>query len=228
MSGPEAAPCVAVLIDENPLFIEGLAATASRIPGLRVVTIGRWADVGANTLDADLVVCDPSTDDKLRVDYLDSAKRQWPHARFLVITNHTDNEAIVSALSHGAHSVVFKSEPTETIKTSIELLCRGAVAFSLPAAVVAVSEKITAVDTQGAVVSLPFVGAKGLTAREVQTIQLVARGYTDPEIGDMLGISRRTVERHVINILNKLNCRTRSQAVAHTIGAAAPLARRAG
>jgi DNA-binding CsgD family transcriptional regulator len=71
--------------------------------------------------------------------------------------------------------------------------------------------------------SLPAPAARGLSPREVEILQLVARGYTDGDIARLLKISGRTVQRHITNILNKLNCRNRSHAVAQVIGAPPPL-----
>jgi DNA-binding NarL/FixJ family response regulator len=58
-------------------------------------------------------------------------------------------------------------------------------------------------------------GAHTLSARELQVIALVATGRTNREIGRQLSISERTVDRHVSNILLKLNLPSRSAATAY-------------
>jgi NarL family two-component system response regulator LiaR len=58
----------------------------------------------------------------------------------------------------------------------------------------------------------------GLTEREVEVLQLVARGATNQEIADTLYIGVRTVHTHVRNILNKTNCDNRTAATAFAIG----------
>jgi len=55
-----------------------------------------------------------------------------------------------------------------------------------------------------------------LTAREWEVVRLVARGLTNPQIAEQLVISRRTVDRHISNILNKLDLSTRGQVAAWT------------
>lgn len=75
----------------------------------------------------------------------------------------------------------------------------------------------------------PDVGAPfGLSARESDVLRLVARGRTDRQIGAELFISHRTVERHVSNILAKLDAHTRAGivAIAHRLGLVAPEPRR--
>ena len=64
--------------------------------------------------------------------------------------------------------------------------------------------------------ALPF----DLTPRELEVLQLVAQGRTNPQIGEELFISRKTASVHVSNILSKLGVRTRGEAaaVAHRAG----------
>jgi DNA-binding NarL/FixJ family response regulator len=166
------------------------------------------------------VVIDPCTGGAFSTDHLKTIKRLWPLSRVMVLTDCNEPEAIVSALSYGAHSFLLKSESVETIRAAIELLCGGAAAFSLPVAVVMAGKVTLPLVTP----SLPEPAARGLSPREVEILQLVARGLTDGEIGQLIHISPRTVQRHITNILNKLNCRNRSHAVAQVIGSPPPLA----
>jgi DNA-binding NarL/FixJ family response regulator len=126
----------------------------------------------------------------------------------------------MAAFANGAQSFIMKSEPIETIVGCIELVCRGAAAFSLPAASLIMAKAIVPANNQ--CLSAPVY--RGLTPREIEILQLIARGHTDSEIGGMLALSSRTVQRHVQNILNKANSRNRSQAIAQVLGAAPPLA----
>jgi DNA-binding CsgD family transcriptional regulator len=63
----------------------------------------------------------------------------------------------------------------------------------------------------------PAPATNGLTTRELQVLKLVARGRTNKEIGRELALSERTVDRHVSNILAKLDVPTRAAATAHAV-----------
>lgn len=223
MKDTTAQECVVLVINHQPLFLEALAHIVARIPRLRVVTHllnDNLEELGGMRVDA--VIVDPCEGSEFRPELVQTAKRLWPLSRLMMVTSCSEPDVVISALAYGAHSFILKTEPPETIRAAVELLCRGAAAFSLPVAA-AIAGRVT---RPLMAPSLPAPTARGLSPREVEVVQLIARGYTDPEIGKLLNISTRTVQRHMTNILNKLGCRNRTQAVAQVIGAAAPLARK--
>jgi len=215
--------CLVLIIDHQPLFLEALAKVVATIPQVRVakhLLRGNLEEIG--DVPADVVILDPFEGAEFRCEHVETARRLWPLSRLMVVTDCDEPDALISALAYGAHAFVLKVEPVETIRAAVELVCRGAATFSLPMAA-AIAGRVA---PPLMVPSLPAPIARGLSPREVEVMQLVARGHTDPEIGELLKISARTVQRHITNILNKLDCRNRSQAVAQVIGAAAPLARK--
>jgi DNA-binding NarL/FixJ family response regulator len=60
-------------------------------------------------------------------------------------------------------------------------------------------------------------GAMGLTPRQYSILGLIAKGLTNKEIASHLNLSPRTVEMHVALALERLNCRTRSEAVSRAV-----------
>jgi len=212
--------CLVLLVDHQPLYLEALSSVVGTIKRLQVVTHPFDGLEGLKNIDPDVIVIDPCRGGAFSTEYLKTVKRLWPLSRLMVLTDCNEPDAVVSALAYGAHSFLLKSESVDTIRAAVELLCGGAAAFSLPVAVV-MAAKVA--PTAYVVPSLPAPAARGLSPREVEILQLVARGLTDAEIGDLTNISPRTVQRHITNILNKLNCKNRSHAVAQVIGSPPPL-----
>jgi DNA-binding NarL/FixJ family response regulator len=218
--GHKPRDCLVLLVDHQPLYLDALSSVVGAIQRLRVITHALDSLEGLGKINPDVIVIDPCTGGAFSTEHLKAAKRLWPLARLMVLTDCNEPEAIISALSHGAHSFLLKSESIDTIRAAVELLCGGAAAFSLPAAVVMAAKVTPPLMTP----SLPSPAARGLSPREIEILQLVARGLTDGEIGQLIKISPRTVQRHITNVLNKLNCRNRSHAVAQVIGSPPPLA----
>ena len=211
--------CLVLLVDHQPLYLDALSSVVGTIQRLRVVTHAFDSLEGLESFDPDVIVIDPCTGGAFSTEHLKTVKRLWPLSRLMVLTDCNEPDAVVSALAYGAHSFLLKSESIDTVRAAVELLCGGAAAFSLPVAVVMAAKVTPPLVTP----SLPAPATRGLSPREVEMLQLVARGLTDAEIGRLTRISPRTVQRHITNILNKLNCRNRSHAVALVIGAPPPL-----
>ena len=176
------------MVDHQPLYLDALSSVVGTIQRLHVVTHPFNGLEGLKDFAPDVIVIDPCIGGAFSTEYLKTVKRLWPLARLMVLTDCNEPEAVVSALAYGAQSFLLKSESVDTIRAAVELLCGGAAAFSLPVAVVMASKVTPALVTP----SLPAPAARGLTPREVEMLQLVARGLTDIEIAEMTNISPRT------------------------------------
>lgn len=211
-----------LVIDQHPLMLEALGRALAGIKDVSVRTRDISDEVSAFVAEApDVVVCDPTVGSEFRPEYVAFLAHYLPAARIVVLTSECDPDSIMAALGHGAKSYILKSEPTETIRSAIEFVCRGGVAFSLPIAALVTDSTVPSREAR----SLAAPVSRGLTPREIQVMQFVARGHTDGETAELLEISDRTVERHVSNVLNKLGCRNRSEAVAQVVGGTPALAR---
>jgi DNA-binding NarL/FixJ family response regulator len=212
-----------LLVNHHPLWLQALQGTLSSIPGVSVEIGLVSEELGADS-DFDVVVLDPCFHGKVNQELVSRVRRVFPNARLVALTDCTRTDEIVETISRGIQSFILKSEPVETVRASIEAICRGVAVFSLPIAAV-----VSATDAPArATHSLPSHVRRGLSPREIEVLQMIARGYADGEIAQTLTISKRTVSRHVTSILNKLACRSRSQAVASLLGAEPPLAAAAG
>jgi DNA-binding NarL/FixJ family response regulator len=214
LEGREKRICNVAIIDQEPLLLEALKRRIATIPGVKVIshlTSEEPSVIAA--ANPDVVVCDPSSGTIFEMAYLAKLKSVLPLPKFIVFTNHEEPQAVVFSLANG-HSFVLKSEPIETIRCAIELVCRGGVALSVRVAAILANR----VGERHSEVLLPTPVSRALSPREAEVLGLIGRGYTDAEIGEILGISARTAQRHLTNVLNKLNCRNRSEAVARMLG----------
>jgi DNA-binding NarL/FixJ family response regulator len=128
-------------------------------------------------------------------------------ARVLVLTTFDLDEYVYEALRAGASGFVLKDDPPEQLIAAIRTVAGGEGLLS-PAVTKRVIKQFTRIPHRA-----PPRELDELTEREVDVFRLIARGYSNAEIGGELYISETTVKTHITHILQKLDLRDRVQAV---------------
>jgi DNA-binding NarL/FixJ family response regulator len=143
----------------------------------------------------DVLLLDITFPDRSGFDVLDELRKKETAPLVVVLTWHTEPSYATRAIAAGAHGYVNKSvEPAELL-AAIQAVSRGEQV--LPAG-------IDMTNTDGSPTS-------GLTAREQQVMEMLARGLTNREIAEHLAISIKTVDTHRGHILKKLGLRNNSE-----------------
>jgi DNA-binding NarL/FixJ family response regulator len=210
---PAADPARIVLADDHALVRRGLRLIIDAEPDLRVV--GEASD-GAEALQLaqadrpELVVLDVSMP---RMTGLQAARRiaQLPDPpRILMLTMHDNEQYLFESLRAGASGYVLKSVADRDLVAACRAALRDEVAL-YPASLAALARSYLA---DGARPDRP-----AITAREEEVLKLVAEGHSSREIGELLFISVKTVERHRANLLQKLGMRDRLELTRYAIRA---------
>jgi DNA-binding NarL/FixJ family response regulator len=134
--------------------------------------------------------------------------------RILVLTTFGLDEYIYEALRVGASGFVLKDDPPEQLISAVRIVAAGDALLSPT-----VTKRVIEQFTRRPRPATPS-GFKDLTERELDVFRLIARGFSNAEIGNELYISDTTVKTHITHILQKLQLRDRVQAVvlAHEAG----------
>jgi DNA-binding NarL/FixJ family response regulator len=134
--------------------------------------------------------------------------------RILILTTFDLDEYVYEALRAGASGFVLKDDPPEQLLAAIRIVAGGDALLS-PAVTKRVIEKFMRLPHP-----TPPKELRDLTERELDVFRLIARGFSNSEIGKELYISDTTVKTHITHLLQKLNLRDRVQAVvlAHETG----------
>jgi DNA-binding NarL/FixJ family response regulator len=134
--------------------------------------------------------------------------------RVLVLTTFDLDEYVYEALRAGASGFVLKDDPPEQLIAAIRTVAQGDAILS-PGVTRRVIERFTRRPR-----TAPPAGFDDLTDRELEVFRLIARGFSNAEIGEELYISDTTVKTHITHILQKLQLRDRVHAVvlAHEAG----------
>jgi DNA-binding NarL/FixJ family response regulator len=161
----------------------------------------------------DLLLLDLAMPKMSGLSALKDIKERFKNTRILVLTFHTSEEYILEAFGNGADGYCLKNDTHSELLTAINSLLAGK-SFISPS----VSEKVLEGYLEGRQKLKKETSWESLTKREKEVLKLVGEGYSSVEIGGMLNISPKTVDKHRSNIMNKLNLHTASALTAYAIG----------
>jgi two-component system, NarL family, response regulator NreC len=217
-----------VVADDHGIMRDGLCALINGEPDLKVIgtaTNGREAIRAAEVLKPDLVMMDMSMPLTNGPEAIAHIKRRTPEQRILVLTFHTDDQHIHSALRAGADGYVLKDDSRLEMLTAVRAVLNGK-SFLSPA----ICDRVVngylsgagAGSAGGGVSARPSgtqssVGSEILSQREREVIKLIAEGYRTREIATFLSLSHKTVEKHRSNLMRKLNLRSAAAVTAYAI-----------
>ena len=195
-----------LLADDHAVVRHGLKLVLDAEPDLEVVAeAGDGAEAGALALgpELDLAILDVTMP---RLTGIQAARRiaqGKPKLRTLILSMHDTERYFFEALRAGASGYVLKSVADRDLVEACRATMRGE-PFIYPGAVKALVRDYLARAADG-----EEVPDDPLTPRESEIVKLIAEGHTSREIGELLVISEKTVERHRANILDKLGMRDR-------------------
>ena len=155
----------------------------------------------------DLALCDLGLPDGDGTDVVARLHELQPEVLSVVVTIHDDDEHLFPALQAGAYGYILKEQPRELIIEQLQRIAQGEPPLSPSIARKVI--KYFASMPKPVTDNLPEVS---LTERESEVLLRVAKGYTLPEIGVQLGLSRHTIADYVKQIYRKLNVSSRAEA----------------
>ena len=199
MSGRTGGAIRLMLVDDHPVMRAGLANLLSSEPGFSVVaqaSDARSALAGWREHRPDVLLLDISLPGLDGIEVLRQLKAEAPQALVLMLTSSEAKEDFRQSMAAGASGYVTKSVGPDVLFAAI----RGV--FERPSVI-----------EQG--MGLPDGDESGetLSQREQEVLNLLRQGFSNAEIGKLLGISRRTARAHVSAILRKLGASVRTEAV---------------
>jgi DNA-binding NarL/FixJ family response regulator len=203
-----------LVADDHPIVLRGLKTVLNAQPDCEVVaeaTDGEEAVALALTEDIHLAILDISMPRKTGLQAAREITHRKPEVRVLMLSMHDNEQYLFEAIKVGAAGYVLKSAVDRDLVEACRAAMRGE-PFLYPGAVRALMREYLERARAGEALHKEL-----LTPREEEIVKLVAEAHTNEEIGDMLFISKKTVERHRANILEKLGMRDRVELTRYAI-----------
>jgi DNA-binding NarL/FixJ family response regulator len=200
------------VVEDVPEIREGLKFLLNQGQGLTCPFVYGSAEDALEGLlrnPPDVVVMDISLPGMSGIECMRQVKLVRPEIQFLMFTVYEDTEQIFLALSSGANGYLLKNAAPDKIVEAIRELHAGGAPMSA-----AIARKVVGSFRPAA--SAP--DNNGLSAREREVLDCLAKGLLYKEIGDQLGISTGTVRQHIHHIYRKLHVQNRTEALNKAFG----------
>jgi DNA-binding NarL/FixJ family response regulator len=203
-----------LVADDHPIVLRGLRMVLDAQPDLAVVaeaTDGDQAVERAVSDEIHLAILDISMPRKTGLQAAREITHRKPEVRVLMLSMHDSEQYLFEAIRAGASGYVLKSAVDRDLVEACRAAMRGE-PFLYPGAVRALMREYLDRARAGEALHKEL-----LTPREEEIVKLVAEAHTNEEISEMLFISKKTVERHRANILEKLGMRDRVELTRYAI-----------
>lgn len=191
------------IADDYPVVRRGLRALLETQPEWQIVgeaSNGREAVARVAELCPDLVIMDISMPELNGLDATRLIRKALPETRVLILTGYNTDATMGKALQVGVQGYVFKNDAEADLVAAVKALMKGQdffPPFKSP--------------------HRPNGAALVLTAREAEIVQLLAEGKGNKEVGNILGISSRTVENHRAQIMRRLGLKSSADLIRYAI-----------
>lgn len=189
-----------LVVDDHPLFRDGLSGLLATVEDVEVVdAVGDGESAVRRSLELapDVVLMDLNLPGLPGLEAIRQIVARTSPPAVLVLTMVDDDDTVTAALRVGARGYLLKGSVQEEVLAALRTVAGGGAVFGAGAA-----QRVLSGDRR--------IG--DLTPREAEVLALVADGNSNAEIARELGLSLKTVQNHVSNVLAKLQVRDRTQA----------------
>ena len=202
-------PLQIAIVDDHPLFREGVVHTLGAQPDIEVVGEGESAEDAVRIVSErmpDILLLDVSMPGG-GLNAVRQIAAAFPVVKVIMLTVSESEDDVTAALRAGARAYVLKGVASRELARIIRNVAAGEV-YVTPSLAASLLYELTG----GRGPNAPPNPLDGLTERERQILERVAAGDSNKEIGAQLGVSEKTVKHHMTNILQNLQARNRVEA----------------
>ncbi|MDI6874573.1 response regulator transcription factor [Candidatus Solincola sp.] len=200
-----------MLVDDHEVVLEGLIRILEKQGGIKIVSVARSAEEALEKIGRfppDVVIVDIQLPGMNGIELIRRIKSQYPDIEAITLTVFDDEQFAKQAIKAGAIGYVIKDAAKEELVKAVRAAAKGESLIST-----SVARKLIEEISEPAGKKKKEEEYEGLSQRELDVIKLMARGYNNRQIADILFISEHTVKVHIRNIFRKIGVTDRTNAV---------------
>ncbi|NWD65969.1 two component system response regulator [Pseudomonas sp. IPO3774] len=188
-----------LIVDDHIFSSSGVSQLLSSTSKYEVseerINDGLQVYAACGRIQPDIIILDLGLPGMDGIDIIHQIKKRWPEIIFVVLTANTHEHRATEARKAGASGYVLKKSPQSALLSTLEIAISGKICFDQNLN----HAQIFDINKE------PILENQSLTARERQTLKLIAEGNRNRDIAEKLSISIKTVETHRLNLMRKLN-----------------------
>lgn len=199
-----------MLVDDHLIFLEGLQYLLGTY-GIEIAGTagnGREALEKARALKPDIILMDIKMPGLSGLDALKLIKAEMPDIKVVMLTTSEEDEDLFNAVKCGASGYLLKNTNAKELVGILSDIEKGEASFT-PELAAKLLKEFRSRDTGKTMQN------EELTMRQLEVLELVAKGIIYKEVGEKLGLSERTVKYHMAKILEQLHLENRAQVIAY-------------
>lgn len=209
-------PILVALADDHNLFRKGMVALLEDSSEFSVLLeAGNGQELLGKLATGprpDVILLDITMPEMDGIEALKRIRQDYTAIKVLMLTMNQDDAMILHLMELGANGYLLKETDPDEVEVAIRSVVETGFYFNE-----LVSRTLLTKIVKGDKFKPTFSGLVQLTDREVEVLHMVCRGLTNPEIGDKLFISARTVEGHRKNIMEKMGVRNTAGMIVYAI-----------
>jgi DNA-binding NarL/FixJ family response regulator len=203
-----------LLVDDHAILRDGIRSLLEKDPQLKVVGEagdGRTALELTRQLKPDIVLMDVAMPLLNGLEATSQILQAFPESKVIILSMYDYESYIRQALAAGAAGYILKDATSQELLDAIYAVHSGEAVLSPAITRLVIEDYLRWGEIR------PAETNNGLTAREREVLQLIAEGYTNKEIADILCIAIKTVQAHRTNLMEKLDLHSKGDLIKYAI-----------
>ena len=205
--------CKIIIVDDHHLFRNGLKLLLNGIENFKVIN---EAENGIELLEIlskdgipDVILLDIEMPKMNGIETAEKVLELYPEAKIIVLSMYGDEEYYYKMINIGAKGFMLKNSNINDVESAIETVCKGGNYFSAELLLNTI-KNIKKINKQPE-------NDCNLSEREIEILIDICKGLSNQEIADKLFISKRTVDKHRANIMEKTNSKNTANLIMFSI-----------